>query len=331
MTTLIKYEAARQALAEASSVDEVKDIRDKALAMEAYARQAQDHEFQFWAAEIKIRAERRAGELLAAMAERGERIGPHSGAKKTGDAVALDSFGVTKKQSSQWQTIASLTNDEFEAEVAAGESGKKELTSAGVVKRAKQKKRKDDIQKQRDEIESGEIKLPKGVFEIIAIDPPWKYDTADQYDPSGFRGGTPYPEMSVDELAELELPAAKDCVLWLWTTHKFMRHAFTLLDAWGFEEKVIITWAKDRMGTGRWLRSQSEFCIMAVKGCPKVDLTNQTTVLHAPMRQHSRKPDEFYKLVESLCIGRRLDYFSREKRTGWGQVGNDPDKFREAV
>ena len=201
----------------------------------------------------------------------------------------------------------------------------------GTPKNLKAAKRKYEIAAQRAAIAVGTAKIPEGVFEVIAIDPPWPYGTADQYDSEGFRGGTPYPEMSLDELAALELPAAKDCVLWLWTTHRFMRHAFHLLDAWGFEEKVILTWVKDRMGTGRWLRSQSEFVILAVRGKPQVDLTNQTTVLHAPMRQHSRKPDEFYEMVESLCIGRRLDFFSRERRKGWEQMGNDPDMFEGAA
>ena len=201
----------------------------------------------------------------------------------------------------------------------------------GTPKNLKAAKRKYEIAAQRAAIAVGTAKIPEGLFEVIAIDPPWPYGTADQYDSEGFRGGTPYPEMSLDELAALELPAAKDCVLWLWTTHRFMRHAFYLLDAWGFEEKVILTWVKDRMGTGRWLRSQSEFVILAVRGKPQVDLTNQTTVLHAPMRQHSRKPDEFYEMVESLCIGRRLDFFSRERRDGWEQMGNDPDRFEGAA
>ena len=88
---------------------------------------------------------------------------------------------------------------------------------------------------------------------------------------------------------------------------------------------------KDRFGVGRWLRSKSEFCIMAVKGSPKVDLTNQTTIIDAPMREHSRKPDAFYALVDSLCVGRKLDYFSREKRPGWEQFGNEPAKFGGAA
>ncbi len=72
-TALIRYEAARAALAAAHRVDEVKTIRDKAQAMAAYAKQARDTQMVQWATEIKVRAERRCGELLRDTAARGER------------------------------------------------------------------------------------------------------------------------------------------------------------------------------------------------------------------------------------------------------------------
>lgn len=181
------------------------------------------------------------------------------------------------------------------------------------------------IEDQRRAIAEGGIDVPTGVFEIIVVDPPWPYGS--KYDPGGRRSANPYPEMSLEEIAAIELPAADDCVLWLWTTHKFMRHSFALLDSWGFADVSIVTWVKNRMGTGSWLRSQSEFCIMAVKGKPLIHLTNQTTVINGPLREHSRKPDEFYNMVDALCVGRKLDYFSREKRDGWEQLGNDITKF----
>ena len=56
---------------------------------------------------------------------------------------------------------------------------------------------------------------------------------------------------------------------------------------------------------------------MAVRGHPLVMLTNQATALFAPVRQHSRKPDEFYALIETLCPGNKLDIFGREQREGW--------------
>src|SRR5271157_3631528 len=105
-----------------------------------------------------------------------------------------------------------------------------------------------------------------------------------------------------------------------------MREAFDILDAWGFTFKTILTWIKDRMGTGDWLRGQTEHCLMAVRGNPVIQLTNQTTALHGPLRKHSQKPEEFYRLVELLCPtsdNGKLEMFSRQKREGWISHGNE--------
>ena len=96
-----------------------------------------------------------------------------------------------------------------------------------------------------------------------------------------------------------------------------MRQAYECLGAWGFHDKNVLTWVKDRMGLGNWLRCQTEHCILAVRGAPVVTLTNQTTVLVAPSREHSRKPTNFYDLVEALCPGSKLEMFAREPREGW--------------
>jgi N6-adenosine-specific RNA methylase IME4 len=104
-----------------------------------------------------------------------------------------------------------------------------------------------------------------------------------------------------------------------------MREAFQVLDAWGFEQKTILTWAKERMGMGDWLRGQTEHCLLAVRGKPIVTLTNQTTLLHAPKRAHSQKPVEFYDLVELLCPAPRYaDLFSRYRHNSkWDCHGDE--------
>lgn len=237
----------------------------------------------------------------------------------------------TKKELAK---IAGVGRDTFIKAEKVLEKAKPEVIQAIKEKRTsinkvyseiKQQERKADIEQQKKDIATGKAKLPEGVFEVIVIDPPWPYGT--EYSPTGRRAANPYPEMSLEEIENINLPSAENCILWLWTTHKFMRNSFEILDKWGFRDVAILTWVKDRMGLGTWLRSQSEFCIMAVKGTPKVNLTNETTVLNAPMREHSRKPDEFYSMVDSLSIGRKLEYFSREKREGWEIYGNDTSKF----
>jgi len=234
------------------------------------------------------------------------------------------------KFSADWRSIYDFTRLPEEQQAAL-------LEAPGVIDRKAIKAlavtaRRNDIERQKHEIAAGIVQMPVGVYEVISCDPPWPYRDGEEnseYDPAGHRASNPYPEMSLEEIGALPIAAkaADDCVLWLWTTHKFMRHSFDLLDQWGFQDRAILTWVKDRMGLGRWLRSQSEFCIMATKGRPVLNLTNQTTVLHGPMREHSRKPEEFYAFVDALCVGRKLDWFSRAGRAGWDQVGNEVAKF----
>lgn len=120
---LVRYEAARQALALARNTDEAKAIRDKAVAVAAYAKQANDPELLALASEIKARAERRAGELLREMELAGERQ-PHGGDRKSKfpqgniDAPNLSALGITRKQSSAWQRLAKVDEADFERELA---------------------------------------------------------------------------------------------------------------------------------------------------------------------------------------------------------------------
>jgi N6-adenosine-specific RNA methylase IME4 len=127
--------------------------------------------------------------------------------------------------------------------------------------------------------------------------------------------------MTIVQLCALPVAAvaADDCVLWLWVTNFHMRYAFQVLDAWGFKEKTIVTWFKNRMGNGQILRGKTEHCIVAMRGNPLVDLRAQTTVLEGNVRHHSQKPIEFYVLVETLCpASRYAEFFSRSPvRATW--------------
>ncbi len=71
------------------------------------------------------------------------------------------------------------------------------------------------------------------------------------------------------------------------------------------------------------MRGQIEHCILAVRGHPKLKVTNQSTLLRAPKREHSRKPDGFYKLVDEICAEPKLDLFGREQRNGWTVHGTN--------
>lgn len=123
MNSLVRYDEAKRAVAEYKTVDEVKDFRDKALAIEAYAKQANDFDLERDAAIARVRAERRCGQLLLET-EKAKPRGDNQYAKvdrshqSTEAPKTLAEMGVTKDQSSKWQQLARVPEREFEEAVS---------------------------------------------------------------------------------------------------------------------------------------------------------------------------------------------------------------------
>lgn len=194
-----------------------------------------------------------------------------------------------------------------------------------IKKAEKQEARTEKIERLRLEIEQSPEPLD-GLYDVVVVDPPWEVNWGD-YDPINRRGVPPYPMISVEELNQLKIPASENCILFFWVINNFIHEGFHIIEKWGFQVKNMFTWVKDKFGLGDWGRGQTEHVFVCVKGKPVVDFSSQPTVIYGIRREHSRKPDEFYAMVERTCIGRKLDYFSREKRRGWAQCGNEPAKF----
>lgn len=146
---LIRYDAARKALAAASRVDEAKKIRDRAEAVRVYATQARDYELQNRAATIRLLAERRAGQLLADMeknpgtrgagrpAKHGTTKGRYS--RVTAQPPTLGELNISKAQSSKWQRLARLVDDDsFEEALNRAKDTFGELTTAGMLRMLKE-------------------------------------------------------------------------------------------------------------------------------------------------------------------------------------------------
>jgi N6-adenosine-specific RNA methylase IME4 len=176
----------------------------------------------------------------------------------------------------------------------------------------------------------------RGPYRVIVADPPWPYEIDNNINRE-HRATKSYPQMTIEEICAVDIAgiAHTDCLIWLWSTNHHMREAFTVLDAWGFKQKTILTWAKttkdgegDRFGHGDWLRGQTEHCLMATRGRPTVELTNQTTLLRGPVRGNSQKPVEFYDFVERLCPSPRYAYlFSRYRHNEkWDCHGDEAPK-----
>ena len=143
--------------------------------------------------------------------------------------------------------------------------------------------------------------------------------------------GPPYKVMTLDEIRAVLLPSAPEGWCWLWTTNKFLPVAFEILAEWGYTYTTTFVWAKSG-GPQKPNKAQhrAEFVLLGRKGSPLfLDTKEFYTVLHAPRTGHSRKPDEFFKMVRRVCGGPRLSMFERYPREGfgpWGAEAPEPTK-----
>lgn len=183
-------------------------------------------------------------------------------------------------------------------------------------------------------------------YRTIVADPPWPYTGepprayarygryAGTLAPLGSPAGSGvhgirYEAMSMDELGALNVPAANDAHLYLWTTNSFMVEAHELAGSWGFNPKTILTWTKVQpdgrpsMKTGYYFRGATEHCLFAVKGALRLQTCEGLPTAYLwPRLPHSVKPDAFYDLVERASPGPYLELFARRARFGWDYWGD---------
>lgn len=175
-------------------------------------------------------------------------------------------------------------------------------------------------------------------YGAIIADPPWRFQNrsakGEAKNPVAH-----YACMGMDALVALPVAqlAAPDCALFMWATAPMLDQAFTLLDAWGFSFKSAGSWAKQSstgaawaFGTGYCFRSAAEFYLLGTRGRPAVQSRSIRNLIVAPVREHSRKPDQLQDDIERLYAGPYAELFGRQRRPGWDVWGNDIDHFTTA-
>jgi len=175
------------------------------------------------------------------------------------------------------------------------------------------------------------VPLPEGKYRTITIDPPWPMSKIHRkLRLNQIQIKLDYPTMTLKEIEALPIPdlAYEDgCHIYLWATHKYLPDALKILNAWGAEYECQLTWVKNVGITPfSWMYS-TEHCLFArIGNLPLVKLGRRLD-FRDTVREHSRKPDKFYNLVREVSPEPRIDMFSREERDGFGQYGNELDKF----
>jgi len=163
-------------------------------------------------------------------------------------------------------------------------------------------------------------------YNIIYPDCPWLYSDGQKNQPKT------YGRMRPKDLRYMDVAgiAADDCALFLWATSPMLPTALGVMRAWGFDYRTVaFTWIKTnkdgtpKMGMGHWTRQNAEFCLLGIKGRPKRISQSVHSVIMAPTREHSRKPDEARdRIVKLFGDVPRIELFARQRFPGWDAWGD---------
>jgi N6-adenosine-specific RNA methylase IME4 len=158
-------------------------------------------------------------------------------------------------------------------------------------------------------------------YRTILADPAWLFKN---FSPKGeVKNPIAYYDcMDLEAIKALPVNqlAAPDCLLVMWATAPMLPQALDVMNAWGKQSK---TGAKLAFGTGYWLRSAAEPYLLGTLGDPRILSRSIRNLILAPVREHSRKPDQMHADLEKLTDGPRCELFARRCRDGWDCWGNE--------
>ncbi|HOO72875.1 MAG TPA: MT-A70 family methyltransferase [Spirochaetota bacterium] len=174
----------------------------------------------------------------------------------------------------------------------------------------------------------------KGPYATILADPPWQFQNRTGKMAPEHKRLLRYPTMELNEIMALpvsKLAAAKSH-LYLWVPNALLQEGLKVMEAWGFTYKTNLVWYKirkdggpDGRGVGFYFRNVTELLLFGVRGSMRTLQPGRTMVnlLSTRKREHSRKPDEIYDIIEACSPGPYLELFARFQRPGWDQWGNE--------
>lgn len=178
-------------------------------------------------------------------------------------------------------------------------------------------------------------------FRTILADPPWQFQNRTGKMAPEHKRLNRYPTMTLEDIKALPVAEAADekCHLYLWVPNALLPEGLAVMQAWGFEYKTNLVWEKvrkdgfpDGRGVGFYFRNVTELVLFGIRG--KNNRTeqpgrSQVNIIRSMKREHSRKPDELYDLIEACSVGPRLELFARGVRSGWNVWGNQANEEYE--
>jgi len=177
-----------------------------------------------------------------------------------------------------------------------------------------------------------------GKYGTILADPPWRFKNSTGKVAPEHKRLARYPTLSLDEIKSIPVNeiAAEKSHLYLWVPNALIAEGLDVLKAWGFTYKTNLIWYKirkdggpDGRGVGFYFRNVTEMVLFGVKGKLRTldPGRSQVNIIPTRKREHSRKPDELYGIIESCSPGPYLEMFARGSRKNWVTWGNESDEY----
>lgn len=317
MNEIAILDKATRMLAQVSTAADAKNLMDYAAAAKVYARKQElGADAERHAEMIRLKAERRLGEILAKMPK-------NAGARGVGKSgmpnrnPTLKDLKIKPRLSAEAQRIAGIPAAVFEAAVNSENPG-----------RTLNQKLRDA---HRASLAVRSTKLPPGQYRVIYADCPWKYGD----ERVGFVGehvaaAAHYPTMSVSEICALDVKslAAPDAVLFAWATFPLLPDALEVVRAWSFTYKTALVWDKGRPNNqGSYHDARAELLLICTRGscAPEVDVRPKQVQEILRGEAHSGKPEDFRALIDAMYpSGPRIELFRRGAAPeGWHVWGNE--------
>jgi N6-adenosine-specific RNA methylase IME4 len=175
--------------------------------------------------------------------------------------------------------------------------------------------------------------MSRKTYHVIYADPPWRYSFSQS---KSRKIENQYPTMDVEDICDMDIPSARNSVLYLWATAPKLIEALQVMEAWGFCYKTHAIWDKEKIGMGYWFRGQHELLLVGVKGnfSPPNAGLRIGSVIRGQRGKHSNKPNKIRDYL-TLCYPKykKLELFARTRTKEWDVFGNEilPDVEIEAL
>lgn len=175
-------------------------------------------------------------------------------------------------------------------------------------------------------------------FGTVLADPPWQFQNRTGKVAPEHRRLSRYPTLNLQAIKDIPVAtvAAEQSHLYLWVPNALLKEGLEVMEAWGFTYKTNLIWHKvrkdgepDGRGVGFYFRNTTEMILFGVRGQLRTlqPGRSQVNIIKTRKREHSRKPDELYEIIEACSPGPYLELFARGQMPGWDQWGNEVDDY----